>query len=163
MKKIEAYIKNHRLNEVIERLHILDGLSGVSIHEIKGFGRTRGQDESIRIVDNAINWVSHVKLEIFCSEEIKDQVINAIMEQLRGHIDIVITDSVGKTIREVSVKPYANNRPGIGTLYTIGFPFKTSIALGTEYKAKDLRVKLALHRNADKKNIAFDCNATLNF
>lgn len=80
MKKIEAYIKTHRLNEVIERLHIIEGLTGVSIHEIKGFGRTRGQDEPVRIVDNAINWIPHVKIEIFCSEEIKDHVIDAIME-----------------------------------------------------------------------------------
>jgi nitrogen regulatory protein P-II 1 len=80
MKKIEAYIKTHRLNEVIERLHAIDGLTGVSIHNIKGFGRTRGQDEPVRIVDNTINWVPHVKIEIFCLEGLKDQVINAIME-----------------------------------------------------------------------------------
>ena len=79
MKKVEAYIKTHRLLEVIERLHVIDGLSGVSIHDIRGFGRTRGQDEPVRIVDNAINWVPHVKMEIFCSEAIKDQVVEAIM------------------------------------------------------------------------------------
>jgi nitrogen regulatory protein PII len=80
VKKIEAYIKAHRLHEVIERLHIIDGLTGVSVHDIKGFGRTRGSDEPVRIVDNAINWVPHVKLEIFCSEKIKEQVLEALME-----------------------------------------------------------------------------------
>lgn len=80
MKKIEAYIKTHRLNEVIERLHMIEDLTGVSVHEITGFGRTRGQDEPVRIVDNTVNWIPHVKLEIFCSEKIKDQVINAIVE-----------------------------------------------------------------------------------
>ena len=80
MKKIEAYIKTHRLNEVIERLHDIEGLTGVSVHDVKGFGRTRGHDEPIKIVDNTINWVPHVKLEIFCSEEINDQVIAAIID-----------------------------------------------------------------------------------
>ena len=80
MKKVEAYIKTHRLHEVIERLHVIDGLSGVSIHEIRGFGRTRGEDEPVRIVDNAINWVPHVKLEIFCVTELVDAVVATITE-----------------------------------------------------------------------------------
>jgi nitrogen regulatory protein PII len=79
MKKIEAYIKTHRLDEVIERLHVIDNLTGVSVHDIKGFGRSRSKDEPIRIVDNSINWVPHVKLEIFCSDELKERVIDAIM------------------------------------------------------------------------------------
>lgn len=80
MKKIEAYIKAHRLQEVIERLHVIEGLTGVSIHDIKGFGRTRGQDGPVHIVDNAINWVPHVKIEIFCTDMIKARVVDAIME-----------------------------------------------------------------------------------
>ena len=80
MKKIEAYIKTHRLDEVIQRLHVIDNLTGVSIHEIKGFGRMRGKDEPVHIEDNNINWVPHVKLEIFCNEELKEQVISAIVE-----------------------------------------------------------------------------------
>ncbi len=80
MKKIEAYIKAHRLNEVVERLHEIEGLTGVSIHDIKGFGRTRGQDEPVRIVDNAINWIPHVKIEVFCATEIREKVVGAIME-----------------------------------------------------------------------------------
>ncbi len=80
MKKIEAYIKSHRLDEVIGHLHVIDGLTGVSIHEIKGFGRDRGYDESVRIVDTAINWIPHVKLEIYCSNEILEAVFNAILE-----------------------------------------------------------------------------------
>ncbi|MBL8026436.1 MAG: P-II family nitrogen regulator [Fibrobacteres bacterium] len=80
MKKIEAYIKTHQLNEVIERLHLIMGLTGVSVVDIKGFGRTRGTNEQVQIEDNSINWIPHVKLEIFCSNEIKDKVIKAILE-----------------------------------------------------------------------------------
>jgi nitrogen regulatory protein PII len=80
MKKIEAYIKSHRLTEVVERLHTIDGLTGLSVHDIKGFGRTRGKDEPVRIVDNTISWVPHVKLEIFCLERLAEVVIDAILE-----------------------------------------------------------------------------------
>ena len=80
MKKIEAYIKSHRLTEVVERLHMIGGLTGLSVYDIKGFGRTRGEDEPVRIVDNTINWVPHVKLEIFCLDGLADEVIRAILE-----------------------------------------------------------------------------------
>lgn len=80
MKKIEAYIKSHRLTDVVEHLHIIDKLTGLSIHEIKGFGRTRGEGEPVRIVDNAISWVPHVKLEIFCRDELVEALIEAILE-----------------------------------------------------------------------------------
>jgi nitrogen regulatory protein P-II 1 len=80
MKKIEAYIKSHRLDEVIGRLHVIDGLTGVSVQDTRGFGRTRGRDEPVHIVDNAINWVPHVKIEVFCTEAIKDRVIEAVIQ-----------------------------------------------------------------------------------
>lgn len=80
MKKIEAYIKKHRLHEVIDRLHLIEGLTGVSMYEIQGFGRTRGKDEPVRIVDNTANWVPHVKLEIFFAAALQDRVLEAITE-----------------------------------------------------------------------------------
>jgi len=80
MKKIESYIKSHRLTEVVERLHMIEGLTGVSTHEIKGFGRTRGEDEPVRIVDNTISSEPHVKLELFCLESLAEAVIEAILE-----------------------------------------------------------------------------------
>jgi nitrogen regulatory protein PII len=80
MKKIEAFIKRHRLNEVVERLHSIEGLTGMSIHEIQGFGRTRGNDEPVRIVDNTINWIPHVKIELFLADALKEPVLAAILE-----------------------------------------------------------------------------------
>lgn len=78
MRKIEAYIKSLRLTEVIEELHMIEGLTGVSVHDIKGFGRTRGKDEPVRIVDNTINWVPHVKLEIMCLDNMAEKIIEII-------------------------------------------------------------------------------------
>ncbi len=57
MKRIESYIKSHRLDEVLGRLQAIDGLSGVSIYEIRGFGRGRGHDDSSRIAANGVNLV----------------------------------------------------------------------------------------------------------
>jgi nitrogen regulatory protein PII len=80
MKKIEAYIKSHRLVEVVEELHMIEGLTGVSVHDIKGFGRTRDNGEHVRIVDNTVNWEPHVKIEVFCLDEIAEAVIGAILK-----------------------------------------------------------------------------------
>jgi nitrogen regulatory protein PII len=80
MKKIEAYIKSHRLTEVIEQLHAIDGLTGVSVHEIKGFGRTRDHGPVPHIVDDTINWTPHVKLETVCLDSLAEQVVQAIRQ-----------------------------------------------------------------------------------
>jgi nitrogen regulatory protein PII len=78
MKKIEAYIKSQRLIEVIEDLHEIEGLTGVSVFDIRGFGRTRGENEPVRIVDNEITWVPHVKLEIVCRDDLVETVAHAV-------------------------------------------------------------------------------------
>jgi nitrogen regulatory protein P-II 1 len=80
MKKIEAYIKSHRLIEVVERLHTVEDLTGVSVHDIKGFGRARDNGDHVRIVDNTINWEPHVKIEIFCLDVLVEAVIAAILK-----------------------------------------------------------------------------------
>ena len=78
MKKIEAYVKSLRFNEVIEQLHQIEGLTGVSVHDIKGFGRSRKKDEPVHIVDNTLNWEPHVKLDIFCLDELTEKVVETI-------------------------------------------------------------------------------------
>jgi len=80
MKKIEAYVKSHRLIDVVEELHLIEGLTGVSVHDIKGFGRTRDDGEHVRIVDNTINWEPHVKMEIFCLDDLAEAVVAAILK-----------------------------------------------------------------------------------
>ena len=80
MKKIEAYIKKHRLNEVVEELHTIDGLTGLSTFDIKGFGRAREKNGPVHIVDNSINWEPHVKLDVFCRDELVETVIETIQK-----------------------------------------------------------------------------------
>jgi len=83
MKEIKAYIKKNMLNQVIEELHKIDGLTGVSVSEIMGFGRERSKKDAVRIVDNLENFVPHVKLEIFCADDLVEKVITAI--QVKAH------------------------------------------------------------------------------
>jgi nitrogen regulatory protein PII len=78
--RIEAYIKTQRLTEVIEDLHDIEGLTGVSVLDIRGFGHTLGKDEPVHIVDNTITWVPHVKLEIFCLNGLVEAVVSAIRQ-----------------------------------------------------------------------------------
>lgn len=78
MKEIKAYIKSQRLMPVIEELHKIKGLTGVSIHDIRGYGRTRNTSDQVQIVDTSINFVPHVKLEIICLDHLVDEIISAI-------------------------------------------------------------------------------------
>ena len=61
-------------------LHLIEGLTGVSVHNIKGFGRGRGSDEPKADLKGTFSWVPHVKLEVYCSEQIQQQVIDAIIK-----------------------------------------------------------------------------------
>ncbi len=96
MKKIDAYIKKQRLSEVIEQLHMIVCLTGVSVHEIKGFGRSREKDIPIHIVDNISHAVPSVKLEIICLDVLVDSVVEAIQKGahtgLRGDGKIYISN-----------------------------------------------------------------------
>ena len=80
MKKIEAYIKERRLDEVTSLLHSIDKLTGVSVHEIKGFGRGRGSDDPEAELNGTFSWIPHVKIEVFCLDELQDQVTGAIVK-----------------------------------------------------------------------------------
>ena len=96
MKKVEAYIKKHRLNEVIEALHMIDGLTGVSVLDVRGFGRTRNKEGPIHIVDNIATAVPHVKLEIVCMDNLLDTIVDTIQKAahtgLRADGKIYISD-----------------------------------------------------------------------
>ena len=82
MKKIEAYIKSSKVNEVIEELHALDGLTGVSvIHHVAGYGRQKHKGEnSPHIVDNTSKSIPHSKLEIFCKDDLCSKIIDTIQK-----------------------------------------------------------------------------------
>ena len=70
MKKIEAFIKSHRLDELVLTMQEIKGLQGLTITSVKGFGR--GRPDGVR------NIQSKSKIEVFCTDEMEDTVVAAI-------------------------------------------------------------------------------------
>ena len=79
MKKVEAIIKPFKLDEVKESLSEI-GVHGMTVSEVKGFGRTGGKKEVYRGSAYVVDFVPKVKLEIIVPEESVRQVVNAIVE-----------------------------------------------------------------------------------
>ncbi|GBD39823.1 Nitrogen regulatory protein P-II [bacterium HR37] len=77
MKKIEAIIKPFKLNEVKEALKEV-GIHGLTITEVKGFGRQRGHTELYRGAEYVIDFLPKVKLEIVVTDEIVSKIVEAI-------------------------------------------------------------------------------------
>ena len=77
MKKIEAIIKPFKLDEVREALSDL-GISGMTVTEVKGFGRQKGHTELYRGAEYVVDFLPKVKIEAAVKTEILDQVIEAI-------------------------------------------------------------------------------------
>jgi nitrogen regulatory protein P-II 1 len=82
MKKVEAIIKPFKLDEVKEALSEI-GIHGMTITEVKGFGRTGGKKEVYRGSAYVVDFVPKVKLEIIVTEENVHQVIDAIKESAK--------------------------------------------------------------------------------
>ena len=82
MKKIEAIIKPHRLDEVKERLRTI-GITGMTIYDVKGFGRTGGRREVFRGSSYVVDFIPKVRLEIYVKDGILRDVVGAIAETAR--------------------------------------------------------------------------------
>ena len=79
MFKIEAVIKPFKLDEVKEALHEI-GIQGMTVTEVKGFGRQKGHTELYRGAEYVVDFLPKVKLEIAVSDELVDKVVQAIVE-----------------------------------------------------------------------------------
>jgi nitrogen regulatory protein P-II 1 len=77
MKKIEAIIKPFKLDEVKDSLNDL-GIKGMTITEVKGFGRQKGHTETYRGAEYTVDFVPKVKIEIVVSDEIVQRAVEAI-------------------------------------------------------------------------------------
>lgn len=82
MKKVEAIIKPFKLDEVKEGLSDI-GIHGMTVTEIKGFGRTGGKKEVYRGSAYVVDFVPKVRIEIIVPEDAVRQVVNTIMEAAR--------------------------------------------------------------------------------
>ena len=77
MKKIEAIIKPFKLDEVKEALNEI-GVTGMTVNEVKGFGRQRGHKEIYRGSEYQLDFVPKIQLGIVVDMEMADQVIDVI-------------------------------------------------------------------------------------
>lgn len=79
MKKIETMIKPFKLDDVRESLSDI-GISGMTITEVRGFGRQKGHTELYRGAEYMVDFLPKVKLELVVSDELVEQCIEAIIE-----------------------------------------------------------------------------------
>ncbi|SMC16991.1 nitrogen regulatory protein P-II family [Andreprevotia lacus DSM 23236] len=79
MKKIEAVIKPFKLDEVREAISEL-GISGLTVTEVKGFGRQKGHTELYRGAEYVVDFLPKTKVEVVIADEQVDAVIEAIVK-----------------------------------------------------------------------------------
>ena len=101
MKKIEAIIKPFKLDEVREALAEV-GVTGLTVTEVKGFGRQKGHTELYRGAEYVVDFLPKVKLEVVLPEELVERAVEAIQKAARtgriGDGKIFIT-SIEEVIR----------------------------------------------------------------
>ena len=79
MKKIEVYIRPFKLEEVKDALTKL-GIRGMSVSEVKGFGRQRGHKEMYRGSEYTVDFLPKIKIEVIVKDDDFEGVIDAIIE-----------------------------------------------------------------------------------
>jgi nitrogen regulatory protein P-II 1 len=101
MKKIEAVIKPFKLDEVREALSEV-GITGLTVTEVKGFGRQKGHTELYRGAEYVVDFLPKIKIDVVVSDAMVDQTIDAIVKAARtgkiGDGKIFVT-SVERVVR----------------------------------------------------------------
>lgn len=82
MKKIEAIIKPFKLDEVKDGLSVV-GVQGMTVTEVKGFGRQKGHVELYRGAEYNVTFVSKMKIEVVVADSIVEAVVNTIQEKAK--------------------------------------------------------------------------------
>jgi nitrogen regulatory protein P-II 1 len=99
MKKIEAIIKPFKLDALKDALHEI-GITGMTVSEVKGFGRQKGHTEIYRGAEYNVDFIPKVKVELVLSSDMVDQVITTIREATQtgkigdGKIFVLPVDSI---------------------------------------------------------------------
>ena len=79
MKKIEAIIKPFKIDEVKDKLNEL-GIQGITVTEVKGFGRQKGHTELYRGAEYVVDFLPKIKMEIVIADSLVEDVVNAIVK-----------------------------------------------------------------------------------
>jgi nitrogen regulatory protein P-II 1 len=78
MRKVEAIIKPFKLDEVKEALHEI-GVQGMTVTEVKGFGRQKGHTELYRGAEYVVDFLPKIKIEIAVPDEMAEKVVQAVV------------------------------------------------------------------------------------
>jgi nitrogen regulatory protein PII len=96
MKEIKAYVKPHKLNDVTQALKKVEKLRGMSVMDVRGFGRRSLNDSSHLVVDDLMDFARYTKIEIFCNDDLVDELVALIDRNactgLRGDGKIYVSD-----------------------------------------------------------------------
>ncbi|NMG34540.1 P-II family nitrogen regulator [Azoarcus sp. TTM-91] len=82
MKKIEAIVKPFKLDEVREALSEV-GIAGLTVTEVKGFGRQKGHTELYRGAEYVVDFLPKIKIEVVVTDDIAEQAVEAIIKAAR--------------------------------------------------------------------------------
>src|SRR4051812_48229970 len=82
MQKIEAIIRHYKLEEVKDAL-VKVGVQGMTVSEVRGFGRQRGHKETYRGAEYTVDFVPKVKVELVVDDSLADQAVTAISDAAR--------------------------------------------------------------------------------
>jgi nitrogen regulatory protein P-II 1 len=101
MKKIEAVIKPFKLEDVKDALAEI-GITGMTVSEVKGYGRQKGHSELYRGAEYVVDFLPKIKMEMVVDDDTVDQVINTVVEAARtgkiGDGKIFVSD-IDKIVR----------------------------------------------------------------
>lgn len=80
MIAIVAFIKPHKLADVTLALRKMEGLTGMTVTDVRGFGRTRAEGSAEIVPDDVADFVKKVRIDVFCNDDIARIVMNTIQE-----------------------------------------------------------------------------------
>lgn len=80
MKEIKAIIKPFKLDNVLTELHKIDGLPGITVSDIRGFGKSKGKDAAETISQGLHELVPKIKIELVVSNEMADNIVDVIQK-----------------------------------------------------------------------------------
>jgi len=97
MKKIDAIIKPFKLDDVKDRLNEI-GIKGITVAEVKGFGRQKGHTELYRGAEYVVDFLPKIKMEIVVSDSQLEEVVETLMKAAQtgriGDGKLFVTDLV---------------------------------------------------------------------
>lgn len=102
MKEIKAIIRPSKLLEVTEELHQIEGMPGVTVSEIRGFGKSRAKNAADRIIFEMVEFIPRIQLEVVVADEMVAQVVDLIQKHAHtgntgdGKIFVSTVDEVVK-------------------------------------------------------------------